>query len=282
MPGVDQRNKRKRLDCLKKKSKELSVLCDVEVLFLCKEDGDSSSSCRFHSWPEDSNACFSLIDKFKKSEIDNSQRTCNSVNLLGNRKERTDDDQVIFAKKLHKSEMGLRKQSNGLGLQQMGFEKGEKFEMNFLEESDGFHMGFVDGEMSFLQSDGFHMDDEGFEMAFLEESEDFVNGDMGFLKSQGFQMDGEGFDMASLEESEGFQIESQHENREMMGSLTSLAENLKAIVAVDGCPALDCAAYWAKGLPFVKSLSGHWKFFLASCPASVPKNFYDVALQDSE
>ncbi|TXG49102.1 hypothetical protein EZV62_024977 [Acer yangbiense] len=45
--------------------------------------------------------------------------------------------------------------------------------------------------------------------------------------------------------------------------------------------ALDCAAFWAKGLPFVKSLSGHWKFFLA-CPASVPKNFYDVAHQDSE
>ncbi|KAK2634309.1 hypothetical protein Ddye_029101 [Dipteronia dyeriana] len=46
--------------------------------------------------------------------------------------------------------------------------------------------------------------------------------------------------------------------------------------------ALDCAAFWAKGLPFVRSLSGHWKFLLASCPASVPKNFYDVALQDSE
>ncbi|KAH7548549.1 hypothetical protein JRO89_XS14G0162100 [Xanthoceras sorbifolium] len=46
--------------------------------------------------------------------------------------------------------------------------------------------------------------------------------------------------------------------------------------------ALDCAAYWVEGLPFVKSLSGHWKFFLAPGPASVPMNFYDGAFQDSE
>ncbi|KAK0591546.1 hypothetical protein LWI29_003619 [Acer saccharum] len=71
MSGVDQRNNRKRLDCLNKKSKELSALYDVEVMFLYKEDGDSSSAS-FHLWPEDSNACLSLIDKFKKSEVDNS------------------------------------------------------------------------------------------------------------------------------------------------------------------------------------------------------------------
>lgn len=29
--------------------------------------------------------------------------------------------------------------------------------------------------------------------------------------------------------------------------------------AVSG--ALESAAFWVKGLPFVKSLSGHWKFF---------------------
>ncbi|XP_019416901.1 PREDICTED: uncharacterized protein LOC109328089 isoform X1 [Lupinus angustifolius] len=30
--------------------------------------------------------------------------------------------------------------------------------------------------------------------------------------------------------------------------------------------ALDCCAFWVKDLPFVKSLSGHWKFFLADSP----------------
>ena len=37
----------------------------------------------------------------------------------------------------------------------MGFEAGEQFEMDFLKESDGFRMGFVDGDMGFLQSNGF-------------------------------------------------------------------------------------------------------------------------------
>lgn len=46
--------------------------------------------------------------------------------------------------------------------------------------------------------------------------------------------------------------------------------------------ALDSAALWAKDLPFVKSLSGYWKFHLASCPEKVPKSFYDVAFRDSE
>ncbi|KAL2478168.1 glycoside hydrolase family 2 protein [Forsythia ovata] len=45
--------------------------------------------------------------------------------------------------------------------------------------------------------------------------------------------------------------------------------------------ALDCAAYWVKDLPFVKSLSGYWKFFLAPSPSSTPINFYDSSFQDS-
>ncbi|KAH1055262.1 hypothetical protein J1N35_033327 [Gossypium stocksii] len=46
--------------------------------------------------------------------------------------------------------------------------------------------------------------------------------------------------------------------------------------------ALDSAAFWVKGLPFVKSLSGYWKFLLASNPTAVPKNFYESAFQDSD
>lgn len=45
--------------------------------------------------------------------------------------------------------------------------------------------------------------------------------------------------------------------------------------------ALDCAAFWVKGLPFVKSLSGYWKFFLAPNHVSVPLNFYDSGYEDS-
>ncbi|GER28530.1 beta-galactosidase [Striga asiatica] len=45
--------------------------------------------------------------------------------------------------------------------------------------------------------------------------------------------------------------------------------------------ALDCAAYWVKDLPFVKSLSGHWKFFLSSSPDKVPAQFHDSSFQDS-
>lgn len=44
--------------------------------------------------------------------------------------------------------------------------------------------------------------------------------------------------------------------------------------------ALDCAAYWVKDLPFVKSLSGMWKFWLAPGPTNVPLNFYDSSFQD--
>ncbi|KAG8391126.1 hypothetical protein BUALT_Bualt01G0155500 [Buddleja alternifolia] len=45
--------------------------------------------------------------------------------------------------------------------------------------------------------------------------------------------------------------------------------------------ALDCAAYWVKDLPFVKSLSGSWKFFLASSPSHAPVEFYNSSFEDS-
>lgn len=45
--------------------------------------------------------------------------------------------------------------------------------------------------------------------------------------------------------------------------------------------ALDSAALWVKGLPFVQSLSGDWKFFLATTPTSAPRNFYEVPFEDS-
>ncbi|KFK34684.1 hypothetical protein AALP_AA5G178000 [Arabis alpina] len=50
--------------------------------------------------------------------------------------------------------------------------------------------------------------------------------------------------------------------------------------AVQG--ALDSAAFWMEGLPFVKSLSGYWKFFLAPSPANVPEKFFDAAFPDSD
>ncbi|KAM7264111.1 hypothetical protein ACFE04_001794 [Oxalis oulophora] len=46
--------------------------------------------------------------------------------------------------------------------------------------------------------------------------------------------------------------------------------------------ALNSAAFWVKGLPYVQSLSGYWKFSLAPKPSSVPTKFYDCAFQDSE
>lgn len=45
--------------------------------------------------------------------------------------------------------------------------------------------------------------------------------------------------------------------------------------------ALESAKFWVKGLPYVMSLSGYWKFFLASSPASVPVNFHDTGFDDS-
>lgn len=56
----------KRLQCLKKKSKELSILCDVDVLFICKHEDPSSSTSSFDSWPEDSESCLQLIHKYNK------------------------------------------------------------------------------------------------------------------------------------------------------------------------------------------------------------------------
>ncbi|XP_024021112.1 uncharacterized protein LOC21406722 isoform X1 [Morus notabilis] len=44
--------------------------------------------------------------------------------------------------------------------------------------------------------------------------------------------------------------------------------------------ALDSAAFWVKDLPFIKSLSGYWKFLLAPSPNKVPENFYDSGFQD--
>ncbi|KAF6153068.1 hypothetical protein GIB67_034790 [Kingdonia uniflora] len=45
--------------------------------------------------------------------------------------------------------------------------------------------------------------------------------------------------------------------------------------------ALDSAAFWVKGLPFVVSLSGYWRFSLASSPETVPSNFWDCEFDDS-
>uniref|UniRef100_A0A2P2KSF6 beta-galactosidase n=1 Tax=Rhizophora mucronata TaxID=61149 RepID=A0A2P2KSF6_RHIMU len=50
--------------------------------------------------------------------------------------------------------------------------------------------------------------------------------------------------------------------------------------AVQG--SLDCAAFWVKDLPFVKSLSGFWKFFLAPRSSRVPENFYSPTFADSD
>ncbi|KAK3182855.1 hypothetical protein Dsin_030141 [Dipteronia sinensis] len=82
----------------------------------------------------ETNSAFSKLvseysSNYKRKSIKSSRKvkltrkSCNSVNLqslLGKRKERTDDDQAIFAKKLHKS--------------------------------DGFYMGFVDGQNQVFQS----------------------------------------------------------------------------------------------------------------------------------
>ncbi|KAL7613821.1 hypothetical protein Lser_V15G06726 [Lactuca serriola] len=49
--------------------------------------------------------------------------------------------------------------------------------------------------------------------------------------------------------------------------------------AVSG--SIECAKYWVQDLPFVKSLSGYWKFFLAQSPTTAPSNFHDTVFQDS-
>ncbi|KAJ0977504.1 hypothetical protein J5N97_012978 [Dioscorea zingiberensis] len=45
--------------------------------------------------------------------------------------------------------------------------------------------------------------------------------------------------------------------------------------------ALENAALWVKDLPFVMSLSGHWKFLLAPSPESVPVKFYSNSFNDT-
>lgn len=49
--------------------------------------------------------------------------------------------------------------------------------------------------------------------------------------------------------------------------------------AVSG--SIECAKFWVQDLPFVKSLSGHWKFILAQSPSTAPSNFHDSEFQDS-
>ncbi|KAK8919439.1 hypothetical protein KSP39_PZI021197 [Platanthera zijinensis] len=44
---------------------------------------------------------------------------------------------------------------------------------------------------------------------------------------------------------------------------------------------LVSAQFWVTGLPFVKSLSGYWNFYLASSPATIPLNFHDIGFDDS-
>lgn len=46
--------------------------------------------------------------------------------------------------------------------------------------------------------------------------------------------------------------------------------------------ALDCASSWVKDLPYVKSLSGHWKFHLASGLSGVPQDFHCSEFHDSD
>ncbi|KAK1279060.1 hypothetical protein QJS04_geneDACA016592 [Acorus gramineus] len=49
--------------------------------------------------------------------------------------------------------------------------------------------------------------------------------------------------------------------------------------AVSG--ALESAEFWVKGLPFVKSLCGYWRFRLASDPESVQSGFHESGFDDS-
>ncbi|KAJ0038407.1 hypothetical protein Pint_22408 [Pistacia integerrima] len=92
----------KRLQCLKKKSKELSILCDIGVLFICKDIDASSISCSFDSWPEDSKSCLELICKYKKTiSFKNGGSSSGSGSVLGKRKESSDtkEDFIDLANK---------------------------------------------------------------------------------------------------------------------------------------------------------------------------------------
>ncbi|KAK3001834.1 hypothetical protein RJ639_022242 [Escallonia herrerae] len=55
---------KKRLKSTEKKIRELTILCDIEACLVCFDESDGvslPSSC--YSWPEDSNACLSLIER---------------------------------------------------------------------------------------------------------------------------------------------------------------------------------------------------------------------------
>jgi len=45
--------------------------------------------------------------------------------------------------------------------------------------------------------------------------------------------------------------------------------------------ALESAAFWSKGLPYAKSLSGYWKFLLSPSAESIPERFYYAHFDDS-
>ncbi|KAK3003062.1 hypothetical protein RJ639_018944 [Escallonia herrerae] len=58
-------NGTKRLQGLEKKIRELTILCDIDACLLCFDADDGaplSSSC--YSWPRDSKACLSLIERY--------------------------------------------------------------------------------------------------------------------------------------------------------------------------------------------------------------------------
>ncbi|KAK2974682.1 hypothetical protein RJ640_026416 [Escallonia rubra] len=58
-------NGTKRLQGLEKKIRELTILCDIDACLLCFDGDDEapvSSSC--YSWPRDSKACLSLIERY--------------------------------------------------------------------------------------------------------------------------------------------------------------------------------------------------------------------------
>lgn len=74
----------KRLQCVKKKSRELSILCGIGFLFICRD----TSSNSFESWPEDSESWLSLIDKYNntitlKNGRSGSRRGETQENFLG-------------------------------------------------------------------------------------------------------------------------------------------------------------------------------------------------------
>lgn len=128
-----KKKKPRRFECLKRKAKELSILCDVEVLFLCKEDDSSSNS--FDSWPEDRNSCLSLIDKYKNCSVP--AKSCNKrkSTVLGKRKQRSENAEF---------ETGF---VVGIDFDAFYGEFCESVETTQTDlcENGGFEVGFVDG-----------------------------------------------------------------------------------------------------------------------------------------